>query len=874
MRERIALESDPKKYKVPFLQKSMTAKEIMDYFREDEKIWANKALNEIVSNSQKVERFLRETRPTEDKVLDAYGYIKLPQLAKALYNHIKLGKPEFMSLDLLERIKHQFMLENLTLNPMAFFRDRLSRAGYRLPDNIDYDTLVKDPGYKQLVNEYNQNKGLKGVNKYTNTMFGIYKDMVEQKDFGKKVKDLPDRELMDQTWEYLKKFPINQDNWMEYKPLHQRLPEWWKDHYHPHMKHNQAALNKRLFKNILKAMDGSSPNLSQAEVVAGQLKEEHLAERKAMEEYNVAEPGKILELSNLEGGITESNIKDLIQTFKSTLERSQKDPLEGWENEIENRVKYEMNASKNYWNSISAFIGDHLANEFHKSEAFGSTTKHWTKYIKTFNQQMVNGSSMMPLINRGDPNMGLRYNPYIVFTDKYWEDKIKFIEKKMFNGEKLFRKWTDLTDAEIKEITSNKEKMAIAQDLYYNDVSTKLAMMSNLEAKYELMTLLSHPKSFINNMIGGNLNTVSNIGVHHFNNAMNINYLKDNVFLDFKSRDDVLRFVEEMGGIEAMFTAQFGLDPIFKTHKLAEIAGKVKDYIKKGNKYSEKSMRELLKESGVSEAVMNTAGWFMKESEVRLRSRAWMAHYLNVRQTLDASGLVLQQDHPWLIQWANKGVAATQFLYNNANRAPFARTNLGKIFSRFQLWAWNSLAFRRGVLAQASEAGWEEGSAEFKRLQRLITADVFIFALAKAFAMSTFDNTLPPPLSYMADFGEFFFGDDKEKEKAFYGILPYPANVVGVVAPPISRIPFNVISALADGSIEELSARVTSWFPFGRIGSSIAKTTRKPEKLFQNFTGFPLDKISGYREKISEFEPRGWFWQHSDTEDTKNKREP
>ena len=869
--ERAKLKLDKTKYKIPVLGEEMTAEKIMEWYKKDEKIWASKVLNEIASNAQKVESFLSEPRASEDRILDAYGYIRIPQLAKALARNMKLGKPEFYSLDLLDRIRHQLMLDNVTLNPIEFFRRQLKGGPDELPAKVSWDDLEASAGYKKLVAEFDKNNGVKGADKYTNTMFKIYREMIRTKDTHKRVKTLPTRELMDQTWEYLKKTPLNTDNngWMEYKAMHERLPDWWKDHYHPHTSFNEAALTRQLFKKIVRAMEGKSDDLSQVEVMAGQLKEDHLIESKAREEGNITEAAKILELSNMETGITESNVRDLLLTFTSSLERNRTEPVAEWQNKLENRLLYERGASRNYWASITGFIGEQYSTDFHNSGALGSTTKYWTKYLKTFNQQMVNGNSMMPLINRGDPNMGLKYNPYTLLTDEYWKEKIKYVESKMFNGEKLFKEYTDLTPEQIKEITNDKVKMGIAQDLYYHDASTKLAMMSNLEAKYELMTLLSHPKSFINNMIGGNLNTLSNIGTHHFKNAMDVSYLKENVFLDFNSRDDVLRFVEEMGGIEAMFTAQFGLDPLFKTHKYSQMVDKVFDYFKSGEKYSEKSMRELFKESGISDALMNTAGWFMKESEVRLRSRAWMAHYLNARQTLDATGFVLQQDHPWLIQWANKGVEATQFLYNNANRAPFARTHLGKVFSRFQLWAWNSLGFRRNVMAQAHEAGWEEGSAEFKRLQRLITADVFIFALAKAFAMSTFDNTLPPPLSYLADFGQFFFGEEEEKRRAFYGVLPYPANVIGVTAPPITRIPFGVITALSDGSLDEMSHRVTSWIPFGRVGSSAARTVKSPERLLQNFTGFPLDKISGYANKIGEYENRTPLFNDSDTLEAK-----
>ena len=107
----------------------------------------------------------------------------------------------------------------------------------------------------------------------------------------------------------------------------------------------------------------------------------------------------------------------------------------------------------------------------------------------------------------------------------------------------------------------------------------------------------------------------------------------------------------------------------------------------------------------------------MRKSEVMLRSKSWLSHYLQAREVLSANGLEVEANHPWLIDWANKGVATTQFMYNNANRPAFARTALGKIYSRFQLFSWKSIAFRKDLYTLARDNGFKQGTVQLRQVQ-------------------------------------------------------------------------------------------------------------------------------------------------------------
>ena len=88
----------------------------------------------------------------------------------------------------------------------------------------------------------------------------------------------------------------------------------------------------------------------------------------------------------------------------------------------------------------------------------------------------------------------------------------------------------------------------------------------------------------------------------------------------------------------------------------------------------------------------------MGKPERILRRDSFMAHYVHYWKKF--GGAIKDPNHPFLIELAKKGVKATQFLYNAPNRPPFARSALGKVMTRFQLWAWNAARFRNDVNRQ------------------------------------------------------------------------------------------------------------------------------------------------------------------------------
>ena len=124
-----------------------------------------------------------------------------------------------------------------------------------------------------------------------------------------------------------------------------------------------------------------------------------------------------------------------------------------------------------------------------------------------------------------------------------------------------------------------------------------------------------------------------------------------------------------------------------------------------------------------------------------------------------------------------------------------------------------------------------------------MTADMFMLAMATILPASIFENNLAPPFNYFQDLADYFFGDNEDRERAFYGVLPFPANILQPVAPPSTRILFEGIKLMSTGKFDQFGNRAWSFFPFGRLGQSAYRTYRSPITAVDNFTSLPLTRI-------------------------------
>lgn len=381
------------------------------------------------------------------------------------------------------------------------------------------------------------------------------------------------------------------------------------------------------------------------------------------------------------------------------------------------------------------------------------------------------------------------------------------------------------------------------------------------EAKWSLISLLSHPKTAIGNLLGGSVNTISNNGIRHFVKTKDKAFLytifkggklKDGTKISPENVDVWLnRFAEESGALESFIVNEAQLERGFRGTKVKGFLKEFVDEIKKDYTMPDQSLYELAKKHGINRAIVDGGAWFMRKSERMLRRDSFLSHYLNNYEILKDIIPDLKYDNPYLLRMATEGVKATQFLYHASARPAFSRTSTGKMLTRFMPFAWNSIRFRKMAYQKANIYGFDMNTQAGKRVQRLLMFDAFAFALASIYTASIFDSALPPPMSYMQDTADWLFGDEKQRERAFFNQWPHPALApLSIVTGPSMRFILAPTKAIINNDWEPfLNYQLWTMAPFGRLARSMYRTSEVPEMWLEEMTGIPLHRMAQLRKK-------------------------
>ena len=375
---------------------------------------------------------------------------------------------------------------------------------------------------------------------------------------------------------------------------------------------------------------------------------------------------------------------------------------------------------------------------------------------------------------------------------------------------------------------------------------SQIARISNMEAKYALASLLAHPKSAVANLYGGSVHTLIYTGYENLKKARDIDYLRAHVNPEWKTMKDVEASVKKAGVIEEFLMYEATLNPEVRGKKWGAFMSEAVSKIKQDPGFKDEALTSLANKHGISEALLNKAGWFMREPERILRRDSYIASLIQAREKF--GGAIKEWNHPVIMEMAKKGVKATQFLYSAPFRPMFAATSLGKMLTRFQLWAWNAVRFRKDIINEANQHGWQEGTPEFARFQRLATADLFMMAMSNVFMYSLFESALPAPWSYFQDTADWLLGDETERDRAFFGAWPSQVAPLQMVTPPSLRL----FPALFKGMVTDDYAKLadyTVWtmFPFGRIARDVVGPgglLENPMRAVEKTTGLPYMQFS------------------------------
>ena len=210
-------------------------------------------------------------------------------------------------------------------------------------------------------------------------------------------------------------------------------------------------------------------------------------------------------------------------------------------------------------------------------------------------------------------------------------------------------------------------------------------------------------------------------------------------------------------------------------------------------------------------------------------------------------GLDLSINDPAVMEAGLRGVEATQYIYHSSFRPAYMRTSLGKVLSRFKLFTFNSVRIRKEMLRKAKYQGFKPGTEDFERFKTDFQINMFVAALASAFAYSLFDTALPPPYDWAQETGEWLLGDKKDRDKAFFGQYPYPIAPLNIVTPPIARIPMSFFGSMINNDWDRFfDYQLYTMFPFGRMIRSVDKIIDEPYgtlegRAMQQVFGLPLD---------------------------------
>ena len=628
------------------------------------------------------------------------------------------------------------------------------------------------------------------------------------------VKDVPNAEARSRMIESIKHSKINQSGWMNFVPIQ---PPLNMGEEYPHNNFEWKDVKAYKIRKYLATRERDPLYNAEMQGIDDNSFIEKLLDPASHMTQNAYEM--------FDGSISDYKYKQdqLQRGFSSNLFlKPEEDLIHNWDVSPDALSTNGRHLINGYINKMIAAAHVRIINSFERNRGMGEFTPEWSNFMRAYSRQTIGYPSIFPKSWMDDPKMKIKNNPFLWLTDQYYIDLARKAGIKSFAGKSLFElnyKGTPITNIEFDEKLKERLKAsgdmpqwyydAQAKDLaaetyrYDQRVSRMLARFSNLEGKFNMITLLSHTKTMVNNLATAHMFTEISTGFNPWKIAGNLQKIKDLVGYypraDEKGRmkwdkiagwDDVEKLVSAMGGIEAFITSEAALSGRFTTERSREVLSNVVNMIKKNPKADYKEIYEEVKKLGIGPAALAVGSLPMAYTERKARMRAWLSHYMQAKQVLEFGGAAqgdYEPNHPWLVQMANRGVEATQFLYTNASRPMFAATSMGRVFTRFQMWTWNSVWFNRELSKQANEMNFHPGTPEMERFKRLMTANLFTLGLATLFPASVFGALLAAPWSMFQDMAEFFFGNKKEREGAFWGELPYPMNIFQMVTPPSAR---------------------------------------------------------------------------------------
>ena len=131
-----------------------------------------------------------------------------------------------------------------------------------------------------------------------------------------------------------------------------------------------------------------------------------------------------------------------------------------------------------------------------------------------------------------------------------------------------------------------------------------------------------------------------------------------------------------------------------------------------------------------------------------------------------------------------------------------------------------------------------------------------------------FDAALPAPYNWLQDTADWIYGNEKERDRAFFGSWPAGVAPLQMITPPIFRLGPATFKGWVDDDWSKLTDyHIYTAFPFGRIARDIVgpgNVIENPIRTVEKVTGLPY--LQFHREVRKSFDkdiekphPRGWL---------------
>tara|TARA_Y100001963_G_scaffold88454_1_gene122196 strand:+ start:14684 stop:22885 length:8202 start_codon:yes stop_codon:yes gene_type:complete len=548
--------------------------------------------------------------------------------------------------------------------------------------------------------------------------------------------------------------------------------------------------------------------------------------------------------------------------------------MPGWDRSPAAIDIYKERLINSVYKSVAVSKTQLLLDKFKKDKNFGEHTGAWADFLSIYVRDAFGHNSTFPqriqeAMERGQDPIAAKNTLYRGFSDTQAIKAYKALKKRLGSWMPYSNKVPD----NPYDVSKEPKKWAEAERARNDAISKIVHNLGAIEARYNLITLLSTPKVMVGNLFGATQMSFNQSGFLPYKQAMDFKHVEKTLLKDrdgnyvltrtdssgnkvfVKTKKDLKKWLVEEGIIDSYIQGELQYN-----QKLSEaIANKGetgKQFVRELTQLLRTNpdarpltIVELGKKYGIDKKILNASGFFMQVSERKARYDAFLSTVIKYRNSYGRHGADLNLSDPALVKAGMKGIEASQFLYHTAFRAPFMRTATGKVMTRFKHFVFQSVRARKEFYRQAKHYGFKEGTEPYEKFKRMFVTDMMTTALGVLFAYSLFDTSTPPPYDFFASLSDLVFGDKKERDRAFFGTLPRPVAPLQYGLPPIARVPINVITPLINDDWDKFwDYNVHTMYPFGRLIRSVDKTIDEPYgttfgRFTQQFAGIPTDKI-------------------------------